>query len=255
MNRNNLVSIIMPAYNSSKYIYDSIQSVINQTYKNWELIVVDDASKDNTNDIIKSFVIQDARIRLIRQNVNRGVVTARNLAISVAKGRFIAFLDSDDLWEINKLEIQIDFMLKNKLPFTFTDYEYIDENGLFKKKINCPIQVDYRSALKGNQIGCLTVIIDKDAVGNFDMVNIKHEDYATWLRIFSKGITGYGINKSLAQYRVSTQSLSGNKLKTVAWTWNIYRKSEKLSLLKSFYFLLHHLKHGIRKHYIREILE
>ena len=150
--------------------------------------------------------------------------------------------------ENNKLEIQIEYMLKNKVYMTYTQYSYITENGSFIKDIEIPKSLNYKQALKGNKIGCLTVVIDKEKIGKIQMPNLKHEDYATWLNILKKGITAYGIPKNLAQYRKVSDSLSANKLKTIAWTWNIFRKSQKLNRTKSLYFLICHLKQALKKH-------
>lgn len=249
---NLLVSVIMPAFNSERHIKQSIESVINQEYSNWELIIVDDASQDNTVNIIENFIKQDSRIKLYKCKNNKGVVSARNLAIEQSSGRYIAFLDSDDFWNEKKLKLQIEFMISNNLAFSFTDYMLVNEDGNFIKNIKCPEEIDYMKALKGNRIGCLTVVIDKSKVNDVSVVDLKHEDYATWLKIFRSGINAKGLNLNLANYRKTNQSLSSNKLKTIKWTWDIYRKNEKLSILKSCYYLSFHLNNAILKHYKRE---
>lgn len=243
-----LVSIIMPAYNAERFIEKSIESVLHQSYKNWELLIINDFSKDSTQTIIENYLKKDNRIKLFNQENNRGVAESRNKGIKISKGKYIAFLDSDDLWENNKLEIQIEYMLKNKVYMTYTQYSHITENGGFIKDIEIPKSLNYKQALKGNKIGCLTVVIDKEKIGKIQMPNLKHEDYATWLNILKKGITAYGIPKNLAQYRKVSDSLSANKLKTITWTWSIFRKSQKLNKTKSLYFLICHLKQALKKH-------
>lgn len=243
-----LVSIIMPAYNAERFIEKSIESVLNQTYKNWELLIINDDSKDSTQTIIENYLKKDNRIKLYNQENNRGVAEARNKGIKISRGKYIAFLDSDDLWKNNKLQLQIEYMRKNEVYMTYTQYSYITENGGFIKDIEIPKTLNYKQALKGNKIGCLTVVIDKEKIGKIQMPNLKHEDYATWLNILKKGITAYGIQKNLAQYRKVSDSLSANKLKTIIWTWGIFRKSQKLSRTKSLYFLVFHLKQALKKH-------
>lgn len=244
---NPLVSIIMPAYNAERFIKESIESVINQKYKNWELLIINDFSNDSTQNIIENYCMKDKRIKLLEQKENKGVVEARNRGIKESKGKYIAFLDSDDLWEKNKLEIQIKYMREKKRFMTYTGYSYISEEGNFMKEITIPRSLSYEQALKGNQIGCLTVVIDKK-IGDFEMPHIKHEDYATWLNILKNGITAYGIDQSLARYRKVSNSLSSNKLKTICWTWNIFIKTQNLGVLKSFYYTYHHIIKALKKH-------
>ena len=246
------VSIITPVYNSEKFIKDTISSVLNQTYTNWEMILVDDCSTDNSKKIINEYVEKDSRFKYIKLSKNSGAAVARNTAIKAATGRFLAFLDSDDFWYEKKLEMQIEFMLLNNLAFSFSDYSFVNQDGKFIKTIKCPKEIDYMRALKGNRIGCLTVIIDKTKVTDISIVDLKHEDYATWLKIFRSGVKAKGLNANLASYRKTNQSLSSNKLKTIKWTWDIYRKSERLSVVKSCYYLSFHLSNAILKHYKRE---
>lgn len=245
---NDLVSIITPVYNSKKYLKDTIESVINQDYDNWELILVDDCSTDNSNLIIKTYIKIDERIRLISVGKNSGVANARNRGIEAANGRYIAFLDSDDLWHSNKLSRQLAIMKKNGYQFTFTSYELIDDEGInLNRVIRVPNVVDYERLLRGNPIGCLTVIIDKQKINKIHMPIIRHaEDYATWLNILKNGVTAYGINENLALYRKSSNSLSSNKFKTIRCIWNVYRKDQELSLISTinclFFFSINKLK-------------
>ncbi len=206
-----LVTVITPAYNAERHIRYAIESVINQDYKNWEMLIVDDCSKDNTKQVVQDYSKEDNRIKLISIEKNGGVANARNIALRRAKGKYVAFLDSDDLWKPNKLSKQIEFMKKNNCYFTFSSYELINDEGIpLDKTIRVPKVVDYKRLLKGNPIGCLTVVLDKEKIGKIEMPNVGHEDYATWLNIVQSGITAYGIDEELALYRKTENSLSSN---------------------------------------------
>lgn len=234
-----LVSIITPVYNSEKYISGNIRSVQAQSYTNWEHILVDDCSSDSSESIIKSFQAKDPRIKYHHLEKNSGAGIARNKAIDLAKGKYIAFLDSDDMWYPNKLERQLNFMQKNNYHFTFTDYEMVDENGQkLSKYVNCKPIVTYNSALYKNPIGCLTVIYDVDFFGKQYMPSIrKRQDYALWLNLLKK-TKGYGLNRCLASYRTGNASISANKLDLLKYEWKIYREVEGLSWFKSSFYLL-----------------
>jgi teichuronic acid biosynthesis glycosyltransferase TuaG len=246
---NDLVSVIMPAYNSEKYIRESIESVISQDYKNWELIIVDDCSKDDTKRIVKEYMKKDTRIKLIPLKKNLGVANARNTAIRESRGKYIAFLDSDDLWHRCKLSKQTSFMMENKYTFTFSNYELIsDEGKLLDKKINAPNKVSYRRLLKGNPIGCLTVVVDRENIKNINMPSIRHEDYATWLGILRKNVIAHNVGECLALYRKTNKSLSSNKFKAIVWTWNIYRKNQKLNLIRSTYCMCWYVFNTLKKY-------
>lgn len=247
--KENLVSIITPMYNSEKYIVSTIESVLRQTYKNWEMIIVDDCSTDSSSEIAKLYSEKDKRIKYIRTEKNSGVSNARNLALKEANGSFIAFLDSDDTWKNEKLKKQIEFMQKNDYIITFTAYELMDENGnKIHKEIMVPNSVDYKTLLKGNVLGCLTVIIDRKKLGfDIKMSGERHEDYVLWLSILKKGISAYGLNEVLASYRKSSTSLSGNKFKAAKWTWNIYRNIEKIPFPKAIYYFINYAINGIKK--------
>ena len=234
---NELVSVITPSYNSEKYISQCIQSVISQTYENWQMIIVDDCSKDNTIDVIQEYCNIDERIKLIKLHENSGAAIARNTAIKLSKGRFIAFLDADDIWDSQKLEIQIEYMLKNNIGFCFSAYEVIDDDGSpLNKVIEVKNKITYWEYLKNTIIQTVTVVIDKKYVKNVEMPNLRRgQDFATWLKIMKEGIDAYGLNINLAKYRRANGSLSSNKIKAVKRTWYIYRKIEKLSILVSLY--------------------
>lgn len=246
----NLVSVIMPAYNAGKYIVESINSVLNQTYSEWELLIINDNSKDNTVKIIHSYLQQDSRIKIIDLKRNMGVAVARNRGIALARGRYIAFLDSDDIWLPEKLNRQIHFMKDRRIPMSFTQYrQFIHDPREKGKLIDVLEKVNYNCLLKGNIIGCLTVMIDRNFIPQINMPNNRHEDYITWLDLLKNDIFAYGLKEDLARYRKSKNSLSGNKLKSMKWTWNVYRESQKLSFLKSFYYFSCYALRTINKHY------
>jgi teichuronic acid biosynthesis glycosyltransferase TuaG len=238
-----LVSVIMAAFNSTETLAESVQSVLSQTYRNWELLIVDDASTDDTLSIARRFEGQDERIRVIPLDQNSGVANARNVGIRNARGQFLAFLDSDDIWLPEKLSIQIDFMDQTGAGFSFTRYRKLKADGSLGREITIPDTVNYEQLLKGNVIGCLTVVIDRKFIPYFQMPRIGHEDYVTWLQILKQGNTAFGIQKELARYRLSGSSVSGNKQKSARWTWNIYRQVEKLPLSKAVWcFILYSLR-------------
>lgn len=234
-----LVSIITPSYNAEKFISKTIESVINQTYLNWEMIIVDDCSTDDTISIIKSFSSHENRIILIENQINVGAAETRNIALRKAKGNFIAFLDSDDIWLNKKLETQINFMIDNDRAFTFSNYNLIDEKGNdLLKEINVPKSIGYFGYLKNTIIGCLTVVVNKEKVGYFEMPLIKSShDMALWLLIMKRGFIAYGIPNTLASYRLVSNSNTVNKQKAALDVWRVYREFENLNIIKSsFYF-------------------
>lgn len=246
-----LVSVIMPAYNAEKTIKESIDSVLSQTYDNWELLVINDKSKDNTLSMIKEYVKEDNRIKLIDLEVNQGVAGARNNGLSKAKGRFLAFLDSDDIWSPDKLEKQVRFMCDKKSHMSCTSYEVIDaDSNRLNKLMNPQSKISYKTLLKGSRVGCLTVMVDLDEVDKKDleMKKMGHEDYVTWLNIAKKygDIDGLPIN--LAKYRVFEGSLSGNKKKAIMWQYKIYRDNENLSLPYSIYNMSHYAFNAVFKY-------
>lgn len=234
---NMTVSIITPVYNSEKFIKDTIESVINQTYKDWELILVDDCSIDNSKELINRYIQKDSRIKYYTLSENSGAAVARNYALSKSVGRFIAYLDSDDIWHNNKLESQINFMINKKYSFTCTDYEVIDESGKSKNKIiKMPRVINYDLYLRNTIIQTVGVMVDTKYISNelLEMPLIRRrQDAATWCKLLKNGFNCYGLNHNLASYRRVSDSLSSNKLKAIKGTWYLYRNIEKLSILKS----------------------
>lgn len=237
---NEKISIIMPAYNAEKLIKKSIDSVLNQTYQNWELIVVDDSSKDSTREIVSNYVEMDERIKLIGLKENKGVANARNTAIQASEGRYIAYLDSDDIWHVSKLQTQLTEMLREHAYFSCCSYQLIDENDSFLNKgVYVKGRISHKRLLKGSKVGCLTVMIDGSKVSKDDLMmkKIGHEDYECWLRLTKKYGDIHCIGDILADYRVFKGSLSGNKQRAIKWQYKIYRDSMGLSIFKSFYLM------------------
>lgn len=248
---NKLVSVIMPVYNAEKYLEETLDSVLNQTYEDIEIICVDDMSSDGSRDILGKYKEKSKKIKTIYLTENAGVANARNVAIQNAEGRFIAFLDSDDVWIPEKISRQINFMLDNQYEFTFTSYRFIDaDSNLMNTIVKAKRELTYNKLLKHNAIACLTVVIDRNYVNDIYMPKTRHEDYAAWLRILKKGYKAYGLNELLALYRTRQNSLSGNKLKAATWTWNILRNEEKLGLFKSVYCFANYAFVNVFKHFL-----
>ncbi len=244
---NNLVSIITPSYNSSRFIEECVGSVLSQTYDNWELLIVDDYSTDNSLQILKKY--NDKRIQLIELDKNVGAAESRNVAIRKAKGKYIAFLDSDDLWEPQKLEKQISFMETEDIAFSFSTYQPMsdDESKLYSI-IHAPKIVTYSSYLKKTIIGCLTVIIDREKTGGFEMPNIRSShDMALWLLIMRRGFDAYGLDENLARYRIVSTSNTANKWRAAKDVWMVYRQFEKLSFFYSIWCFLNYAFNAIIK--------
>lgn len=234
-----LVSIITPCYNSASTIATTIQSVINQTYKDWELLIIDDCSQDNSVDIIRKFAATDSRIKYLKTDIpSGGPALPRNLGIHAAQGRFIAFLDSDDIWLPNKLSIQLPLFAKDNVAIVYSDYQKINEKGkLIGRIIKSSATHTYKTLLYGNEMGCLTVMYDAKKIGKKYFKFIGHEDYNLWLDILKKGFTAQNAKECLAMYRVRTNSVSSNKVKVVSWIWHIYREEQGLSVFFSLYYM------------------
>lgn len=244
-----LVSIIMPCYNAERYVAQSIESVLAQTYQNWELLITDDGSTDKSVEIVSKYCTKDDRISILVPDEHQGIARARNMSISRAKGRFVAFLDNDDLWMPEKLEKQIRFMLENKIGFSYTSYEIIDKEGFTKNKIiKTQGLIDYKKYLKNTIIGCGTVVVDRDIVGFICMpINDTSDDMALWLNILRKGFKAYPIEEVLQQYRVTGKSASSNKFKASRDVWRVYRENEKLSFVKSIFYFTCYAFNAIKK--------
>ncbi len=233
-----IVSVIVPVYNAAEFIEETIRTVQAQSFGEWELLLVDDCSKDNGCDVIERYMALDSRIRLIRQEKNGGAAAARNAGVLKARGRYICFLDADDLWESDKLSSELAFMEQRGAGFVFTGYEFADERGKgLGKIVHVPPTITYGQALKNTTIFTSTVMIDTDKIDREDiyMPQVESEDTATWWHILKKYGTGHGLDSTLVRYRRSTGTLSSNKARAVKRIWNLYRKQEGLSLVKSLY--------------------
>lgn len=231
---NILVSIVMPAHNSERYISDAIRSVIAQTYKRWELLVIDDCSTDCTAEIAKSLVNADKRINYIRNDRNLGVALSRNRGFEAAHGDRIALLDSDDIWHSDKLEKQLAIAEKTGSDIVYCSYSIMDENSKKISDFIVPERVSYDELLRESVISCSTAMLSRSIIDTELFSNeYYHEDYAYWLRLLRKGYTAAAATEVLTDYRVVNGSRSHNKLKSAKERWLIYRKAEHLSLRRS----------------------
>lgn len=238
----------MTAFNSEKYIQQAIDSVLNQSFTDFEFIIVNDGSNDRTDSIIQKCT--DNRIRYFSLHNNSGIAEARNYALSKVEGKYTAFIDSDDVWEKNKLSDQIHYMITNHVDFSYTYYRLISENGDITKIINTlEKKASYESLLKSNYIPFLTVVIRSNLIKKAQFVDTNHEDYATWLKILrtNKNILVCLYPKVTANYRVRINSISANKFRSVMWSWKIYRVNESLSPLKSVYYISTNICKGLFK--------
>jgi teichuronic acid biosynthesis glycosyltransferase TuaG len=244
-----LISIITPAYNASEYIAETIESVLAQTYSDWEMWVVDDHSYDGTADIVENYSENDSRIHLIRMLKNVGPAEARNIALRKANGRYIAFLDSDDLWHPEKLEKQMNFMRSHCYAFVFTSYQRIKgKNGKSLNVIKVPESIDYQNYLKNTIIGTLTVVIDREKTGFFEMPDVRSShDMALWCDILKRGFKAYGLQETLAYYRVVPGSNTAKKLRAARDVWRVYRRIEGIALIPSLYNFIFYAFNASRK--------
>ena len=243
------VSVIMPNYNGEKFLKETIDSVLSQTYQNLELIFIDDCSTDGSLEIVKS--IKDDRLIILSTEENGGAAKARNKGIDYATGKWLAFLDSDDLWTSDKLSRQLSFMVEKDVAFSFTHYDVINELGEkqteFKPK---KPEYTYKQILKHNSIGCLTVVIDTERVGKVYMPEeaVKREDFAAWVLVLKDGKKAYCINEILAKYRIHTNSVSSKKSKMVKYQWQTLRKVFKFNPFKAFFYLVCWAVSGVFKY-------
>lgn len=229
--QNNLVSIITPCYNAEKFISFAIENVLNQTYPDWELIITDDCSSDNSANIIKAYAEKDKRIKYIKTDTPSGSPTLpRNIALKEAKGRFIAFLDADDIWLPSKLETQLPLFKEDNVAIVFSNHEKINEQGKRNNRIiKAPKIVDHKKLQKSNYMRCSSVVYDREKVGTMYFKKIGHEDYLLLLEILKKGYIAKNTESTEILYRVCKGSVSRNKLRAASWQWNILRNEEKLS--------------------------
>ena len=245
---NALVSIITASYNNALFIRETIESVLSQTYSCWEMIIIDDCSSDNSLDIIREYTQKDNRIKLIINQENIGVSKSRNRAIKEAKGTYIAFLDSDDLWLPKKLTKQINLMRQKNVLMSYSSYKTINENSEVTGYFLAKTKVSYKDLLKTSTIGTLTTIYNAKKLGKFYFDDRGHEDYVMKLSILKRIGVARGVREPLAHYRIVENSISRNKLQAASWQWKIYRESEKLHPIKSLYYFLHYTYNGFTKY-------
>lgn len=235
------VSIIVPVYNAENYIRETVASVEAQTFGDWELLLVEDGSGDGSRQMVEALLLEkaDRRLHLLLQE-NAGAAAARNHGLREARGRYIAFLDADDFWSPDKLEKQLALMEEKEAAFSFTGYEFADENGAGTGRIvRVPGTIRYRQALRNTTIFTSTVMFDTERIRKEKlwMPEVKSEDTALWFRVLREGVTAYGLDENLVRYRRVAGSLSANKLEAIRRIWNLYRREEKLSLPYSCYNL------------------
>lgn len=242
------VSVITPVYNAEKFLKETIESVLQQTYVNFEYLLIDDCSTDNSADIVKNYAELDSRIQYIKLKENSGAAVARNTGLEHAKGRYIAFIDSDDIWYAEKLEKQLKFMRNENEAFTYTKYVHISEDGEVQSAPDFPERLDYSGLLKNTAIACSTVVIDRRIIGDFRMPLVrKGQDTATWLKILRNHDYAYLVDEVLNQYRGREGSLSSDKVSALKRTWNTYRNIEKLPLPKAIYYFGFYIFNAVKR--------
>lgn len=244
-----LVSIIVPIYNTEIYINKCINSIINQTFKNWELILINDCSTDNSLSIANKYK-NNNNIFIIDLNVNSGVANARNIGLSYARGSYVAFLDSDDYWLPTKLEKQLQFMTLHNAKISFTSYYKIDTNdNIISEIIKIPKFVNYIDLLKQNVIPLSSSIIETDFISNFRFKKIGHEDFAFWLKALKQTSYAIGLNEPLLHYRITKGSLSHNKFRSAKYTWSILRNEEGFNILTSCFYFCNYVYYSSIKYF------
>jgi glycosyltransferase involved in cell wall biosynthesis len=246
----NLVSIITPTYNSEKFISETIQSVLNQTYQNWEMIIVDDCSTDNTKVLTEEWSKKDTRIKSIALTTNSGPAKARNAGIELATGDYMTFLDADDIWFPDFIENSIKTINQTGIHFVFSSYKRSNENLEFVySDFIVPQKVTYTDILKSNSISCLTAFVDIKKLGKKKMPEIfKRQDMGLWLQYLKEIPYAYGIQEPKAIYRIRENSLSRNKKNLIKYQWQFYREVEKLSVFQSIYYMLQWMYRGFMKY-------
>lgn len=241
------VSILMPVFNAEATLEASVRSVTGQTHANWELIMVDDGSTDGTAALAERLAAGDRRLRFVRAPANEGAAAARNRALALAQGRYIAFLDADDRWKPQKLQRQLAFMRQKGAGLCYTGYHRVSPSGQLIKAVAVPESVSYAALLKRNILGCLTVVYDSQMCGKCPMPDLRRQqDYALWLSMVRRHGTAYGLNEPLAIYRVGTATLSSNKFMAATDMWRVYRQHERLPLLQAMVAFGHYVYFGLR---------
>ncbi|AYL66674.1 glycosyltransferase [Citrobacter cronae] len=244
------VSVIMPVYNGKSTVVQSIDSILNQTYKNIRLYIIDDCSTDGTLNLLESLYSTNSKVVICRNNKNLGVAKTRNVGIEKSQGEYIAFCDSDDLWSETKLEKQLNILDAGGIDVVCANYSTINMKGEKIAEVNAPQFITYKMMLGKNYIANLTGIYNAKKLGKFYQKSIGHEDYLMWLEILRATNYAQCIQEYLAQYRVSRESLSANKLVAARWTWNIYRRELRLSIFPALYFFSQYAFRGLLKKFL-----
>lgn len=250
---NKTVSVIIPVYNVSRYIAQTLDSILEQSYKDVEIILVDDCSTDDSADIISKYRSTHSNILCLSLGKNQGAAVARNKALSVARGRYVAFLDSDDCWCTGKLEKQLKFMKEKDAAISCTAMDTMDKLGKLLGGVrNVCEKIDYKLLLHNTMIATSTVIIDRNKTGNFQMPNRRGgQDYATWLMLMRNGTICYGLDEVLSHYRVLSDSLSSNKLESIKQVWQIQAQDEGINKISALVNVIHFMANAFIKHYIK----
>lgn len=244
-----LVSILVPAWKSEDFITHTIKSVLSQTYTNWEMIIVDDCSPDRTSDIVNTYTQQDNRIKLVQLTKNSGPAGARNKALEMARGRWIAMLDSDDIWLPTKLELQLTFHKSSNAIITYTSYRRIDSTGeKIGRLINIPSMLRYNNLLGNTSIVTSTVLIDRSLCPQIYFKETYYDDFVCWLDLLRGGGIALGIQEDLTRYRIVSGSVSRNKWRSAKEVWKTYRNVERLSYVKSVWYFCNYATNALQKY-------
>ncbi len=249
---NGLLSVIMPIYNTEKYLEETLNSIFVQDYKNIEIVLVDDCSTDKSAEIIMNLQKEHPEIVYYLQEKNMGAGAARNKALELARGQYVAFLDSDDIWMFGKISRQIELMKAKKSPFSYTAIEMMDENSkTIKGKRNIKETCDYKYLLHNTIIATSSVMIDRTVLGDFRMpLRRGGQDYATWLMLLRDGAVAQGINESFVRYRVVSGSLSSNKFKSIKQVWEIQTQDEKINKFSAAFHVMCFVLNALKKYFI-----
>lgn len=246
---NELVSVVTPAYKAAAFVGQTIESVLKQDYQDWEMHVVDDLSPDSTAAVVERYAARDSRVRLIRQERNRGAAMARNASLGAARGRYVAFLDSDDLWLPNKLSRQLAFMKEAGASFSFTAFRRMTQDGaMVGRLISVPSSLGYRQLLKNTAIATSTVMLDRNVTGELRMTPTYYDDLVLWLELMKRGFAARGLDVDLMRYRVVAQSISRSKSNSARQVWSTYRDIEKLNPLSAAWYFAHYASRGWLKY-------
>lgn len=242
------VTVILPAYNSAKFLHSALESIVEQTLTDWELIVVDDHSHDASVEIAEGFAAGDPRIRVIALPENGGAAVSRNAGLEEARGAYIAFLDSDDRWHSDKLRRQLKWMKQEKSVFSCTGFERTTEGTDTKTLVNVPAQVSYKQLLAGNSIGCSTVMFHRQSLGHLRFPPLRmRQDFAMWLAFLKVVPTCHGLDVPLTLYRQHEGNLSTSLWDRITWNWKMYREAAGLARVQAAYFLTRHLVSAARR--------